>query len=318
LWYSRAGPAARSGRIEQAQHAALAVLAARNAGERAPEIVGVGQGREGGVLLVSVGPEGEPFEHPHDAMLRVAWSELRALHAKARITHGGLQQDAVRVSGETVELVGLSKASMFSDRPANCEGLGAEAPELAAVKRVKTSQVIIALAAIIAAKALVSQVADVGFDTLVDELENASTAWLLVVFLIQIASSSTEYMSLKAVVTQPLPFSPTMSDLSGSSPRWCCWCCVLATPSVRNKIVPVAREILTSVQEIVSSPRTVGRIFAGAILNTLFGALALAGTMSGLRTAVAIPPEQAVSIAIVHRVVMAYLPRCWGSFRSTG
>jgi uncharacterized protein (TIRG00374 family) len=128
---------------------------------------------------------------------------------------------------------------------------------------------------------------------------------------------------------------------------------VLAMPKFRNKVVPVVREALTSVKEIVSSPRTLGRIFAGETLSKLFGALALAGTMaafgasipfaalifvsvgtgllaglapvpggigvaeatmSGLLTAVGIPPEQAVSIAIVHRVVTAYLPPVLGFF----
>ncbi len=312
------------------------------------------------------------------------------------------------------------------------EQIGAEAPELAAVKRVKISQVVIALAAIIAANALISQVADVGFDTIVDELQNASMAWLVVAFLIQIASYSTEYISLKAVVTQPLPFSPTMLLQSaksfvglvvpsvvgsvGMNIRFlqnfgvsmtvattlgpligflgflaevvllvlCAWAIgrevetdalieidaggliaialavvvvglvvVLAMPRLRNKVVPVVREVLTSVKEIVSSPSTLGRIFAGETLNKLFGAVALAGTMAafgasipfaalvfvsvgtgllaglapvpggigvaeatmaGLLTAVGIPPEQAVSIAIVHRVVTAYLPPVLGFF----
>ena len=451
------------------------------------------------MLLVSVGPEGEPFDHPDDVVLRAAWRELRSLHTKARITHGGFNQEAVRVLAETVELVGLSKASMFPTdqqiardivsmfatqaivagptrtvaaavdvverdvlemtlpfvqeasmepelrkqlkvadieaetlRSGLAEQLGAEAPELAAVKRVKISQVVIAFAAIIAANALLSQVADVGFDTLLDELQNASMAWLLVAFLVQIASYSTEYISLKAVITQPLPFSPTALLQSaksfvglvvpsvvgavGMNIRFlqnfgvplavattqgpvigfigflaevvllvlCAWAIgrevetdaltefdaagliaiaisvvvvglavVLAMPKLRNKVVPVAREVLTSVKEIVMSPRTLVRIFAGETLNKLFGALALAGTMaafgasipfaalvfvsvgtgllaglapvpggigvaeatmSGLLAAVGIPPEQAVSIAIVHRVVTAYLPPVLGFF----
>jgi uncharacterized protein (TIRG00374 family) len=275
-------------------------------------------------------------------------------------------------------------------------------------------------------------VADVGFDTLVDELQNASMAWLAVAFLVQIASYSTEYISLKAVVTQPLPFSPTAILQSaksfvglvvpsvvgsvGMNIRFlqnfgvplavattqgpvigfigflaevvllvlCAWTIgreveteslndieagglvaiaiavvvigltvVLVMPKLRNKVVPVVREMLASAKEIVSSPRTLGRIFAGETLNKLFGALALAGTMaafgasipfaavvfvsvgtgllaglapvpggigvaeatmSGLLTAVGIPPEQAVSIAIVHRVVTAYLPPVLGFF----
>ena len=128
---------------------------------------------------------------------------------------------------------------------------------------------------------------------------------------------------------------------------------VLAMPKFRNKVVPVLLEVMTSVREIVLSPRILGRIFAGETLNKLIGALALAATlaafgaslpfaaiifvsvgtgllsglapvpggigvaeatMSGLLTAGGIPAEQAVSIAIVHRVATAYLPPVLGFF----
>ena len=499
LWYRSAGPSPRSGRTEQAQHEALAVLTARDSAVNVPAIVAVGQGSEGDVLLVSVGPGGDPLDDPDDELLRAAWTELRSLHTKARITHGGIRQEAVRAEAGRVELVGLSKASMFPTdqqiardvvsmlatqaimvgstrtiaavtdivepdvleltlpfvqeaalepelrrrlkvaeveaetlRVGLAEQLGVEALELAAVKRVKASQVVIALAAIIAANALIGQVADVGFDTLVDEVQNASMAWLVVAFLIQMASYSTEYISLKAVVTQPLPFSPTVLLQSaksfvglvvpsvvgsvGMNIRFlqnfgvplavattqgpvigfigflaevvllvlCAWTIgrevetdvladfdsggliaiaiavvviglvvVMVMPKLRNKLIPVVREVVTSVKEIVTSPRTLARIFAGETLNKLFGALALAGTMAafgasipfaalvfvsvgtgllaglapvpggigvaeatmtGLLTAVGIPAEQAVSIAIVHRVVTAYLPPVAGFF----
>ena len=312
------------------------------------------------------------------------------------------------------------------------EQLGAEAPELAAVKRVKISQVFVALGAVIAANALISQVTDVGFDTLVDEVQNASLAWLVVAFLIKIASYSTEYISLKAIVTQPLPFSPTMLLQSaksfiglvvpsvvgsvGMNIRFlqnfgvsltvattqgpvigfigflaevvllvlCAWAIgqevetnsltnfdaggliaiaiavvvvglvvVLAMPKFREKVLPVLREAVMSVREIVLSPSTLGQIFAGETLNKLIGALSLAATMaafgaslpfaavifvsvgtgllaglapvpggigvaeatmSGLLTASGVPAEQAVSIAIIHRVMTAYLPPILGFF----
>jgi uncharacterized protein (TIRG00374 family) len=108
-----------------------------------------------------------------------------------------------------------------------------------------------------------------------------------------------------------------------------------------------------SVREIVLSPSTLGQIFAGETLNKLIGALSLAATMaafgaslpfaavifvsvgtgllaglapvpggigvaeatmSGLLTASGVPAEQAVSIAIIHRVMTAYLPPILGFF----
>lgn len=499
LWYRSAGPSPRSGRVEQAQHEALAVLTARDAGVSIPPIVAVGQASEGDVVLVSIGSEGQRLDDPDDEILRSVWRELRALHVDARITHGGLNPDAVRISAGTVELVDLSKASMFPTnqqvaadiasmlatqaivagttraisaavdvvdrdvleltlpfvqvgvlepelrkllkeadveaedlRRGLAEQLDIDVPELAGVKRVKIGNVVIAVAAIIAANALISQVADVGLDTLIEEVQGASLAWLVVAFLIKIASYSTAYIGLKAVITQPLPFSPTMLLQSaksfiglvvpsvvgavGMNIRFlqrlgvplaiattqgpvigfigfiaevlllvlCGWAIgneietdsllnfdaggliliavavvvaglivVLVVPKLRNRVVPIVRAAMISIKEIVSSPRTVGRIFGSEVLERVFGALALAGTMaafgasipfpalifvsvgtgllaglapvpggigvaeatmSGLLTAVGIPPAQAVSIAIIHRVVTSYLPPVFGFF----
>jgi uncharacterized membrane protein YbhN (UPF0104 family)/tRNA A-37 threonylcarbamoyl transferase component Bud32 len=499
LWYRSAGPSPRSGRTEQAQHEALAVLSARDAGVNVPSIVAAGQSSNGDVLLVSIGPAGEPLDDPTDGELRDAWRELRALHTNARITHGEITSEAVRVAAGTIELVGLSKASMFpteqqiatdiasmlatqaiassstravaaaaeiverdvlegalpfvqqaamepdlrkrlkvagvdaeSLRQALAEQLDIEVPELAAVKRVKISDVVIVFAAIIAANALVSQIANVGLDTLADELKGASVAWLVVAFLIKMASYSTAYISLKAVVVQPLPFSPTVLLQSaksfvglvvpsvvgavGMNIRFlqnlgvplalattqgpvigfigfiaevvllvlCAWAIgrdvdaevltdfnaggllliallvvvvglaiVMAIPKIRTKIVPPVRAAFTAVKEIISSPRTLGTIFGGEALDKIFGALALAATMAAfgasisfaslifvsvgtgllaglapvpggigvaeatmtaLLTAVGIPAEQAVSIAIIHRVVTSYLPPVLGFF----
>lgn len=499
LWYRSAGPSPRSGRIEQAQHEALAVFTARDAGVNVPAIVGVGQGGNGDVLLVSVGSDGEPLDDPADPDLCSAWSELRALHTVARITHGEINPESIRVAAGTVELVGLSKASMFPTeqqiatdiasmlatqaivagvaravaaavdivepdalelalpfvqetvlepelrkqlkdaeieadtlRQGLVDQLEIDVPELAEVRRVRISNVLIAVAAIIAANALISQIADVGLDTLADELRGASVAWLVVAFLIKIASYGTAYISLKAVVVQPLPFSPTVLLQSaksfiglvvpsvvgavGMNIRFlqnlgvplsvattqgpvigfigflaevvllvlCAWSIgsevevdqladidagglvvlsilvvvvgstiLMAIPKIRSKVVPAVRHGLASVREIVSSPRTVSRIFGGEALDKVFGALALAGTMAafdasipfaalvfvsvgtgllaglapvpggigvaeatmtGLLTTVGIPPAQAVSIAIVHRVVTSYLPPVFGFF----
>lgn len=499
LWYRSAGPSPRSGRTEQAQHEALAVLTARDAGVNVPEMVGVGQESEGDVLLVSIGPIGAPLGNPGDDELRAAWRELRVLHTDARITHGELSPEAVRPAAGAVELVGLSQASMFPTeqqiaadiasmlatqaivagtvravaaavdvverevleqtlpfiqaaalapelrkglkggaveaealRSDLAEQLDIDVPELAEVKRVKVRDVLLAAAGIIAANALLGQIADVGFGTLWDELQGASVAWLVVAFLIKIASYGNAYIGLNAVIAQPLPFSPTMLLQSaksfiglvmpsvfgsvGMNIRFlqnlgvplavattqgpvigligfisevvllalCAWtigreveldtlddfdaggliliavlivgaglAILMALPKLRNKVVPVVREAFGSVREIITSPRTLSRVFSSEVLERLFGALALAGTMaafgtsipfaalvfvsvgtgllaglapvpggigvaeatmSGLLTAVGIPPAQAVSIAIIHRVVTSYLPPVLGFF----
>ncbi|MGI9642838.1 MAG: hypothetical protein ACR2N9_08645, partial [Acidimicrobiia bacterium] len=64
--------------------------------------------------------------------------------------------------------------------------LGVEAPDPAPVRRVSWGDVFIAVAAIFAANALIGQIADVGFSTLLDELRDASAGWLTVAFVVNL------------------------------------------------------------------------------------------------------------------------------------
>jgi uncharacterized membrane protein YbhN (UPF0104 family) len=87
--------------------------------------------------------------------------------------------------------------------------LDIEEPELAPVRRVSLTDVVMIAFAIFAANLLISQIADVGFDVIAEELRNASTGWLIAAFLIKIGSYSTSYISLRAVLTTRIPFAPT-------------------------------------------------------------------------------------------------------------
>jgi uncharacterized protein (TIRG00374 family) len=128
---------------------------------------------------------------------------------------------------------------------------------------------------------------------------------------------------------------------------------VLALPKTRHKVLPVIRQALQAARAIVSSPRTLGQIFASEVLDRLLKALALGATvaafgaslpfpalvfvtvgtgllaglapvpggigvaeatMAGLLTAAGLPAEQSVSIAVVHRLVTAYIPPVLGYF----
>jgi uncharacterized membrane protein YbhN (UPF0104 family) len=94
-------------------------------------------------------------------------------------------------------------------RSALASSLGIEEPEPAPIRRVSTKNIVMAVFAIIAANALISQIADVGFDTLLDELRNASTGWLVAAFIVKMLSYSTAYIGLRAVIAKPIPFAPT-------------------------------------------------------------------------------------------------------------
>lgn len=312
------------------------------------------------------------------------------------------------------------------------ERLDVESAPLASVRRVKISDIIIAFAAIIAANALISQISDVGLDTLVDEVRGASKGWLAMSFLIRMTAYTTAYIGLKAVVDQALPFLPTailqsaksfvglvvpsvvgsvsmnirflqklgvpLAIASTQGPVigfigfiaevvlliLCAWSIgqevetdglfefdsagliaialgvviagiiiVMSIPKLRNLIVPPVKAGFDSVKAIVSSPRALGAIFGSEVLDRLIGALALGATMAafgaqipfaalvfvsvgtgllaglapvpggigvaeatmtGLLTSVGLPASQAVTIAIVHRLVTSYLPPVLGFF----
>jgi uncharacterized protein (TIRG00374 family) len=128
---------------------------------------------------------------------------------------------------------------------------------------------------------------------------------------------------------------------------------VLGVPKLRAKVVPVIREAMGTVRSTITSPSKLGSIYGSEIANRLIKALSLGATvaafgadlpfgalifvsvgtgllaglapvpggigvaeatMSGLLTAMGLPAEQSVSIAIVHRVVTAYIPPVIGFF----
>lgn len=502
LWYRRAGPAPRAGRSEQAQHEALAVLSAREAGINVPALVGAGMVDNGDVLLVSIGPSGMPLrdlEEPTEAQLVALWAELAALHERARISHGGIDPLSVRLEGDDAEFAELGNASLFPTEQqfstdvvsllatqaisagiepavdAACDvvgsqrlvtalpfiqdavlaptlrselrasgittndlgeqlsaRLGVELPEPAPIKRVTWRDVLVAGAAILAANSLITQIADVGFDTILDELANASAGWLVAAFIINLLAYGAEYFALKAVIGRPLPFSPVVllqsakdfvglvvpstighigldvrflqhqgvpvavaatqgpvigfigflaeilllllsawaigqelqsdrvTDFSGGGLILIAVlvvvvgiAVVMAVPTWRNTVVPFVREAVGAARSIITSPRALVQIFSAEALNRLIKAVALGATvaafgeslpfaalvfvsvgtgllaglapvpggigvaeatMSGLLTAAGLPPEQSVSIAIIHRFVTAYLPPVLGYF----
>ena len=87
--------------------------------------------------------------------------------------------------------------------------LDVDAPEVAPVRRVTWSDLVMVALAIVAANALIAQIVDVGLESLLDSLRTVSVGWLVVAFGIRLAAYTTNYIGLRAVVTQPVPFGPT-------------------------------------------------------------------------------------------------------------
>ncbi|HUV18859.1 MAG TPA: lysylphosphatidylglycerol synthase transmembrane domain-containing protein [Ilumatobacteraceae bacterium] len=110
-----------------------------------------------------------------------------------------------------------SKVKFGQIRSLLVERLGVEEPKLVDVKRVSVQDIVVVFFAIVAVNALISQVAQVGFDTLLEELKTASIGWLIVAFIIKMLGYSTAYMGIKSAVTQPVPYAPTVILQSANS-----------------------------------------------------------------------------------------------------
>lgn len=88
--------------------------------------------------------------------------------------------------------------------------LDVESPEPVQLKRVRLRDVVMVAFALVAANALISWVTSIDVDTLVDEISNASIGWLLMALVLSQATNVAETVSMMGVVSQPIPFGPTM------------------------------------------------------------------------------------------------------------
>lgn len=97
------------------------------------------------------------------------------------------------------------------------DALEVDAPDLAPIRRVSWGDVAMVVFGIFAANALISQIASVGFDSIVEELRDASTGWLVAALIIRLLGYATALLGLRAVVEQPLPFAPVVLLQSAKS-----------------------------------------------------------------------------------------------------
>lgn len=282
LWYRSPGPTAGAGRMEQAQNESLAMATCRIAGVHAPQLVAAGQDVGGDVVVVALDPPGRTLAElePDDfdaALTSSLWNAVLDLHEDARVAHGRIAPDSIRVDhAGGVAFVDLHRAStmptgrqratdvasmlttiaiaigpdaavegalrtVIADRldsavpflqeaaidpalrrAAKRSGiklselrtrlaaeLGIDEPELAPIRRVSTKSLVMIAFGVFAANVLISQIADVGLDTLREELGSASTGWLIAAFVLKLTGYTTSYISLRAVIPKPIPFAPT-------------------------------------------------------------------------------------------------------------
>jgi uncharacterized membrane protein YbhN (UPF0104 family)/tRNA A-37 threonylcarbamoyl transferase component Bud32 len=83
-----------------------------------------------------------------------------------------------------------------------------QVPELAPLRRVRAKDLLMTAALAFAAYLLISQLADFGFGTIVDQLGKAEPAWLVVGLLLAQATFVANGISVRGALAEPLPLLP--------------------------------------------------------------------------------------------------------------
>jgi uncharacterized membrane protein YbhN (UPF0104 family)/tRNA A-37 threonylcarbamoyl transferase component Bud32 len=93
-------------------------------------------------------------------------------------------------------------------RSAAAEATGQEVPELAPLWRVRGKDLLMTAALAFAAYLLISQFADIGFRTIIDQLREAEPAWLVVALLLAQSTFIANGISVRGGLAEPLPLLP--------------------------------------------------------------------------------------------------------------
>ena len=93
-------------------------------------------------------------------------------------------------------------------RAAAAAATGQQVPEVVPMRRVRPKDVALTAGLIFAAYLLISQLANIGFHTIADELRTAEVAWVLVALLLAQSTFITSGISVRGGVPTPLPLLP--------------------------------------------------------------------------------------------------------------
>ena len=93
-------------------------------------------------------------------------------------------------------------------RAAVGDATGTAVPDIVELRRVRPKDVLLMVALVFAAYLLISQLASIGFDTIVDELREAELAWVLLALILAQASFIGSGISVRGAVPTPLALLP--------------------------------------------------------------------------------------------------------------
>ena len=100
-------------------------------------------------------------------------------------------------------------------RATTAAALGVPLPPIAELRRVTIKGLFFVALTAFAAWLIISQLADIGLSTIIDELKQASWEWLLVVLILGQLPLASQALSLTGAVPSPIPYAPTVALESG-------------------------------------------------------------------------------------------------------
>jgi uncharacterized membrane protein YbhN (UPF0104 family)/tRNA A-37 threonylcarbamoyl transferase component Bud32 len=93
-------------------------------------------------------------------------------------------------------------------RAAAAAATGQEPPEVAPLRRVRPKNLLLTASLVFAAYLLISQLSNIGFGTIVDELRQAEPAWLVLALILAQCTFVASGVSVRGAVLTPLPLLP--------------------------------------------------------------------------------------------------------------
>ena len=100
-------------------------------------------------------------------------------------------------------------------RATTAAALDVPLPPIAELRRVTIKGLFFVALTAFAAWLIISQLADIGLSTIIDELKGASWEWLLVVLILGQLPLASQALSLTGAVPSPIPYAPTVALESG-------------------------------------------------------------------------------------------------------
>ncbi len=93
-------------------------------------------------------------------------------------------------------------------RTAAAQAAGTEVPEIAPLRRIRPRDLVLTAAVVFAAYLLISQLADIGFETIADQLREAEIVWVVVALVLAQSTFIPSGVSARGGVATPLPLLP--------------------------------------------------------------------------------------------------------------